>query len=106
LSGEVIHKIRSAGIRKLFVYKLTHYPIQILSLLRRFLRYMPLRDVLYLIVKPFLGQRKGATKAEVLSRAVEHANLKDEAAELTRLSDDALERAIVNSGEERLRWLQ
>ena len=106
LPGEMIHKIRSAGIRKLFLYKLTHYPIQILSLLRRFLRYMPLRDVLYLIMKPFLGQKKGATKAEVLSRAVEHSNLKDEAAELTRLSDDAVERAIVNGREERLRRLQ
>lgn len=57
-------------------------------------------------MKAFLGQKKGAKKAEVLSRAIEHANLKHEAAELTRLSDDALERAIVNRREERLRWLQ
>jgi radical SAM superfamily enzyme YgiQ (UPF0313 family) len=98
LPGEVIHKIRSAGIRKLFLYKLTHYPIQIFSLLRRFLRYMPLRDVMYLIVKPFLGQKKGATKAEILSRAVEHGELKSEAAELTRVADEALQPLIGKIG--------
>jgi radical SAM superfamily enzyme YgiQ (UPF0313 family) len=98
LPGEVIHKIRSAGIRKLFLYKLTHYPIQIFSLLRRFLRHMPLRDVLYLIVKPFLGQKKGATKAEILSRAVEHGELKSEAAELTRVADEALQPLIGKIG--------
>lgn len=94
LPGAVIHKIRSAGIRKLFLYKLTHYPVQIFKLLRRFLRHMPLRDVIYLVVKPFLGQKKGATKAETLSRAVEHGELKSQAAELTLVADECLETEI------------
>ena len=98
LPGAEIHKIRSAGIRKLFLYKLTHYPVQIFRLLRRFLRHMPLRDVMYLIVKPFLGQKKGATKAEILSRAVEHGELKSEAAELTRVADEALQPLIGKIG--------
>jgi anaerobic magnesium-protoporphyrin IX monomethyl ester cyclase len=80
LPGEVINAERAAGLRRLFGYKLTHYPIQTLRLLRRFLRYMPVRDVLYLIVKPFLGSQQGPTKNEVLSRAVEHPSLKDAAA--------------------------
>jgi anaerobic magnesium-protoporphyrin IX monomethyl ester cyclase len=94
LPGATIHKIRSAGIRKLFLYKLTHYPVQIFRLLRRFLRYMPLRDVIYLIVKPFLGQKKGATKAEIFSRTVEHGELKSQAAELTLVADEFLETQI------------
>ena len=106
LPGEVIQRIRSKGIRKLFRYKLTHYPIQTLQLLRRFLRHMPFRDVFYLIVKPFLGQKKGATQAERTSRAVEHGEAKSRAAELTQLSDDMLERAILNGREERLRWVE
>lgn len=103
LPGEVINRERTAGIRRLFLYKLTHYPIQILTLLRRFLRYMPLRDVLYLIVKPFLGKKRGQTKAEVLSRAVEHGALKDAAAEMTQVTDDILEHVINESKTERLR---
>ena len=55
LSGEVINGERTRGLKRLFLYKMTHYPFQILRLLKRFLRYMPLRDVLHLIVKPFLG---------------------------------------------------
>ena len=55
---------------------------------------MPLRDVVYLIIKPFLGKKQGPTKAEVLTRAVEHADVKSAAADLTQLSDDALEEAI------------
>ncbi len=105
LPGEVIHKVRSKGIQKLFLYKLTHYPIQTLRLLRRFLRYMSFRDVFYLVVKPFLGQRKGATKAEVMSRSVEHREAKSEAAALTQLADETLERAIMSGREERLRLL-
>ena len=103
LPGEVINAERNAGLRRLFFYKLTHYPIQTFRLLRRFLRYMPLRDVLYLIVKPFLGKKKGQTNAEVLSRAVEHGALKDAAAELTQLSDDVLDHVINESKAERLR---
>jgi radical SAM superfamily enzyme YgiQ (UPF0313 family) len=103
LPGETINQVRQKGLRRLFLYKLTRYPIQTFTLLRRFLRYMPARDVLYLIVKPFLGQRKGATKAEVLSRAVEHAEMKDAAGQLTRLTDEMLHDVLRASRAERLR---
>ena len=103
LPGEVIHAERVAGLRRLFLYKLMHYPAQTLRLLRRFLRYMPVRDVVYLILKPFLGKKRGATKAEVLSRAVEHAALKDEAASLTQVADAILEQVMTESRAERLR---
>src|SRR3990172_5174733 len=94
LPGEVIHRIRSEELRKLLLYKLTRYPIQTLKLLRRFVRHMPLRDVIYLIVKPFLGRKEGVTRAEIISRAVEHADLKDAAAAMTQLADEALDHAI------------
>ena len=68
-----------------------------------FLRYMPLRDVLHLLTKPFFGKKSGQTKAEVLSRAVEHGALKDAAAQLTQISDDVLEHVINESKAERLR---
>ncbi|HXH85964.1 MAG TPA: radical SAM protein [Nitrospira sp.] len=103
LPGEVINKVRQEGLKKLFIYKLTHFPLQTYRLLRRFLRFMPARDVIYLIVKPFLGQKKGATKAEVLSRAVEHAEMKDAAAQLTQLSDDMLHNVLEESIAERRR---
>lgn len=103
LSGEVINDVRRAGLRRLFLYKLLHYPAQTFRLLRRFLRYMPVRDVVYLIIKPFLGKGKGATKAEVLSRAVEHGAMKDAAASLTRLTDDMLEHVLRESRAERRR---
>lgn len=103
LPGEVINAERAAGLRRLFLYKLMHYPVQTFRLLRRFLRYMPVRDVAYLILKPFLGKKRGATKAEVLSRAVEHAALKDEAASLTQVADHLLEQVMVESRAERLR---
>lgn len=106
LSGEVINRERTAGFRRLFVYKLTHYPIQSLRLLKRFLRFMPARDVFYLIVKPFLGKKSGQTKAEVVSRAVEHHALKDAAAQLTQLSDDVVTHVIEESKAERLRIQQ
>jgi radical SAM superfamily enzyme YgiQ (UPF0313 family) len=106
LPGEVINDVRQQGLRRLFLYKLMHYPLQTYRLLRRFLRFMPVRDVAYLIVKPFLGKRKGATKAEVLSRAVEHAEMKDAAAELTQLSDELLHNVIEASRVERLRIQQ
>ncbi|HEU4683431.1 MAG TPA: radical SAM protein [Nitrospira sp.] len=103
LSGEIINRVRQNGLKRLFLYKLTRYPIQTFKLLRRFLRYMPVRDVLYLILKPFLGQKKGATKAEVLSRAVEHAEMKDMAAQFTHLTDEMLHQVIEASRAERLR---
>ena len=106
LSGEVIDNVRRAGLRHLFVYKLLHYPRQTFRLLRRFLRYMPVRDVVYLLIKPFLGKSKGATKAEVLSRAVEHGAMKDAAAQMTQVTDDVLERILVESRVERLRVQQ
>lgn len=103
LPGETINRVRQEGLKRLFLYKLTRYPVQTFRLLRRFLRYMPVRDVLYLIIKPFLGQKKGATKAEVLSRAVEHAELKDAAAQLTHLTDEMLHHVLDVSRAERLR---
>src|ERR1043166_9388287 len=106
LPGEVINDVRRAGLRRLFVYKLLHYPVQTFRLLRRFLRYMPVRDVVYLIIKPFLGKRSGATKAEVISRAVEHGAVKDAAALLTQVSDDRLEYVMEESRRERLRIQQ
>ena len=87
LSGPVINAERTAGLRQLFLYKLLHYPVQTFRLLHRFMRYMPLRDVVHLIVKPFLGNKQGPTKNEVLSRAVEHQAMKDAAAEFTTLPD-------------------
>ncbi len=71
--------------------------------MRRFLRFMPLRDVFYLIVKPFLGASSGPTKNETLSRAVEHGALKDAAANLTRVADESLERVMHASRSERER---
>jgi radical SAM superfamily enzyme YgiQ (UPF0313 family) len=106
LTGEVINRERTAGFRRLFIYKLTHYPIQTFRLLRRFMRYMPARDVLYLIVKPFLGKKSGQTKAEVISRAVEHQALKEAAADFTKLADHAVEHIIKESQAERLRIQQ
>jgi anaerobic magnesium-protoporphyrin IX monomethyl ester cyclase len=103
LPGDVINSERAAGLRRLFAYKVRHYPLQTLQLLRRFLRYMPLRDVVYLIVKPFLGQKQGPTKNEILSRAVEHGAIKDAAADLTRLSDEVLFDVMQASRAERLR---
>jgi radical SAM superfamily enzyme YgiQ (UPF0313 family) len=92
LPGEEIHQIRSEGMRRLILYKLSRYPIQSARLLKRFLNHMPARDVLHLLVKPFLGKKSGATKAEVLSRVVEHQTMKDAAAELTHLSDEEIAR--------------
>ncbi|WP_447977789.1 B12-binding domain-containing radical SAM protein [Candidatus Nitrospira bockiana] len=103
LPGPVIHAQRAAGLRRLFLYKLLHHPLQTARLLRRFLRYMPLRDVLYLILKPFFGGRRGPTNAEVLSRAVEHGAMKDEAASLTQISDEVLEVVMRQSKAERQR---
>jgi hypothetical protein len=99
----VINDVRRAGLRRLFIYKLLHYPRQTFRLLRRFLRYMPLRDVVYLIIKPFLGKKKGATKAEVLSRAVEHGALKDAAALMTQVPDYSLDHVLAESRRERQR---
>jgi radical SAM superfamily enzyme YgiQ (UPF0313 family) len=106
LPGEVINAVRQQGLKRLFLYKITHYPIQTFKLLRRFFRFMPARDVAYLILKPFLGKKRGATKAEVLSRAVEHADMKDAAAQFTQLSDELLHDVLAESRAERLRIQQ
>jgi anaerobic magnesium-protoporphyrin IX monomethyl ester cyclase len=103
LQGELINDTRRAGLRHLFIYKLLHYPVQTFKLLRRFCRYMPVRDVVYLIIKPFMGKKKGATKAEVLSRAVEHGESKDAAALLTQMSDERLDHVLQESLAERRR---
>ena len=103
LPGEVIHAERRVGLRRLILYKFLHFPVQAFRLLRRFLRYMPLRDVVYLIAKPFLGSGKGPTKAEVLSRAVEHGAIKDAAAMLTQLTDTELQEVMRESRAERQR---
>jgi anaerobic magnesium-protoporphyrin IX monomethyl ester cyclase len=103
LPGPVINAERAAGLRRLFRYKVLHYPLQTFRLLRRFTRYMKLRDVVYLIVKPFLGNTQGPTKSEVLSRAVEHGAMKDAAADLTQLSDEVLTRVMEESRAERRR---
>ncbi len=106
LPGETINRVRQQGLKKLFLYKLSRYPVQTLRLLRRFLRFMPVRDVVHLIMKPFLGQKKGATKAEVLSRAVEHAEMKDAAAQFTQLSEAMLHDVLEASRIERARMQQ
>jgi len=103
LSGETINRIRTAGLKRLFRYKLTHYPVQTWRLLRRFLRYMPFRDVAYILVKPFLGETRGPTKNEVLSRAVEHGAMKDAAADLTHATEEHLAEVLRTSRAERLR---
>ncbi|MEE9229167.1 MAG: radical SAM protein [Acidobacteriota bacterium] len=94
LPGEEIHRIRSEGMRRLILYKFSHYPLQTLRLLKRFMRHMPLRDVAYLLIKPFLGKKSGATRAELVSRTVEHQSIKSSAAALTQLTEEAQERAI------------
>jgi radical SAM superfamily enzyme YgiQ (UPF0313 family) len=106
LPGEKINEVRQQGLKRLFLYKLTRYPLQTYRLLRRFLRYMPVRDVVYLIIKPFLGRKRGATNAEVLSRAVEHAEMKEAAAELTQLTDEMLHNVLETSRAERSRIQQ
>ena len=95
LPGEEIHRIRSEELQRLLWYKLARYPAQSLRLIGRFMRHMPIRDVVHLLVKPFLGKSSGATRAEVLSRAVEHQEMKSAAADLTKLDDAELEQKEV-----------
>ncbi len=68
LSGEVVNQERMVGLRRLFLYKLIHYPFQTLRILCRFVRNMPLRDILYIIIKPFLGSKRGSTKAKFMKK--------------------------------------
>ncbi len=106
LPGEVINRERTAGFKRLFRYKVLHHPAQTWRLLRRFFRFMSFRDIAYLIVKPFLGAQRGPTKNEVMSRAVEHAAVKDAAANLTQVSDEILEQVMRESRVERQRIQQ
>jgi len=89
LPGEKIHAIRSRELKRLIIYKFVRYPRQAFRLMRRLSRSMPMRDILYMLVKPFLGKNKGPTQAEMLSRAVEHSEAMDAAAERTQLDEDA-----------------
>lgn len=91
MSGERINGIRKDGFKRLFIYKLLHYPWQTFWLLRRLLKTISLRDMWIILFKPFFGKSKGATRAELLSRAVEHGDQKDAAAELTQAGDDELD---------------
>jgi anaerobic magnesium-protoporphyrin IX monomethyl ester cyclase len=101
LSGEVINRDRRSGLRRLFIHRPLHRPLQTILLLHRFTLFMRLPDMAYLIVKPFFGKRCGATKAEALSRAVEHAELKDAAGALTQVADAMLEQAVAESDAKR-----
>jgi len=103
LPGEVINTLRRQGFKRLFIYKLLHYPLQTFRLLRRFLRFMPARDVVTLIMNPFFGRKKGTKPAERLSRSVEHADMKDAAAQMTQLPDEMLHSVMEESRLERLR---
>jgi radical SAM superfamily enzyme YgiQ (UPF0313 family) len=94
LPGETIHRVRAEQMKRLILYKLFFHPLQSFRLLRRFFRFMPLRDVVYLLVKPFLGRKSGATRSEALSRAVEHRAVKGAAGELTQLDEEALESLV------------
>ena len=90
LPGEKIHAIRSRELKRLILYKFIRYPRQAFRLLRRLGRSMPAADILYLLVKPFIGKKSGQTKAEVLSRAIEHDDLMSAAADLTQVPDSSL----------------
>jgi len=62
LGKDEIQRLRAAGMRRLIAYKLLRHPLRTLRLLRRLARNMPLRNVIYLLAKPFLGRRLDATR--------------------------------------------
>lgn len=97
LDKDEIQRLRAAGMRRLIAYKLLRHPLQVLRLVRRLARNMPLRQVIHLIAKPFLRRKPGATRSEALASAVEDRRLREAAADLTHLSDEALEEAIAGS---------
>ncbi|MBK8206940.1 MAG: B12-binding domain-containing radical SAM protein [Planctomycetes bacterium] len=97
MKGPDINDARAKGLRSLFFRKLFLHPFQTFTLLRRFLRYMPAKDIYTLLSKPFRGKKSGATRAEVLSRAVEHQDMKTNAANLTQVSDEELEAKLQKS---------
>jgi anaerobic magnesium-protoporphyrin IX monomethyl ester cyclase len=53
LSCKEVHRVRSAGYKYLFKYRLMHRPLQTLGLIRKFSRYMTWRDLIRLIMSPF-----------------------------------------------------
>jgi anaerobic magnesium-protoporphyrin IX monomethyl ester cyclase len=53
LSCKEVHRVRSAGYKHLFKYRLTNRPLQTLGLIRKFSRYMTWRDLMQLILSPF-----------------------------------------------------
>jgi hypothetical protein len=101
LPGETIHAIRSRELKRLILYKFIRYPRQAFRLMRRLASSMPVRDILYMLVKPFLGKKAGQTKAEVLSRAVEHEELMSAAADLTQVPDESLAGMLAPTGTDR-----
>ena len=94
LPGERIHAIRSAELKRLIIFKFLHYPVQAMRLMGRLARSMPVRDILWMLVKPFFGTSNGQTKAEALSRAVEHGEMKTAAENLTQVPDEELSRLV------------
>ena len=91
-------EIRSAELQAPDRLQVPHFPLQALRLPARLVRYMPLRDVVYLFVKPFLGKTSGATNAEVLSRAVEREAIMSAAADLTQVPDATLTASAAERG--------
>jgi anaerobic magnesium-protoporphyrin IX monomethyl ester cyclase len=89
LPGETIHAIRSRELKRLIVYKFLHFPAQAFRLMGRLAGSMPMRDILWMLVKPFLGASNGQTRAEVLSRAIEHGEMKTAAEQRTQVPDEA-----------------
>ena len=67
LDKEEIQRLRARGMRRLITYKLVHHPLQVLRLLRRLARNMPLRHVVGLLAKPFLPRKPPATRSEAPS---------------------------------------
>lgn len=90
LPGPEINRIRQKGFRHIVIYKLFRYPLQFFALMWMLFRSMSFRDIFTLVTKPFIGQQSGATKAEKLSRAVEHQQMKTAAADLTQVDDAEL----------------
>ena len=97
LAKDRIQRLRTRGMRRLFAYKVIRYPGQVLAFLRLLARNMSLRDVLRLLARPLLGRRPAATRSELLARSVDDERLQAALADPTRLSDEALEEAMLES---------
>jgi len=53
LSGKEVHRVRSAGYKLLFKYRILHRPLETYKLIRKFSQYMTWSDLLKLILSPF-----------------------------------------------------